>query len=294
MKKILTLIILVSIVVSTTNAQSFQRILNPDYFIDDPLNEEFLYSADKSFEEKTAFFLDTFLVTALHYDIAKYIVGEDFKSEDFKTKLEELKQNPEEIEGQINACHWYNIDEDGDLDVIINLYFEEYKEGIIILAFQLEGQGYTYHQVPGILVTDAFYSNKIPNKILTYTYDFNKPLVEFKYYDTSFNEGPKYIASLTIPILLRKPLDEEYLKKHKDYIILTDSVYIFNEPDALLDTANFPIQEFEKQRIEKGTIVTAIAKVFYSGNFWLFVKAKDATRSDSEVWGWINAVNTDY
>jgi len=293
MKKILTLIILLSII-TIANAQSFERILNPDYLIDEPLRENFLYAADKSFEEKTSFFLDTFLVGILHHDISKHIVGEDFRMENFNKKVLELKDNIELIEEQINNCYWYDLDEDGDLDIIINLYYEEYKEGIIYLAFQLSDHSFIYHQVPGILISDAFYSNKIPNKILSYKYNYNRPIIEFEYYDITNYEGPKEIRRLTIPILLRKPLDDEFLKNHKDYIILTDSTYIFNEPDALLDTANFDIKEFEMQRLEKGTIATAIAKVFYSGDFWLFVKVKDATRSDSEIWGWINAVNTDY
>jgi hypothetical protein len=293
MKKTLLLIILVSIVV-ISNAQSFERILNPDYFIDEPLEEKFLYSVDKSVEAKTAFFLDTFLVSILHHDVAKYIVGEDFVTENFEEKIYELKENTEDIEEQINNCFWYDLDEDGDLDVVINLYYETYKEGIIYLAYQLEDHSYIYYQVPGILISDAFYSNKVPNKILIYQYDYNKPIVEFEYFDITNYLGPKEINRLTIPILLRKPQEEEYLKNNKDYILVKDSTYLFNEPGALLDTANFDLKEFDIQRLSKGTIVTAIAKVFYSGSYWLFVKVKDATRSDSEIWGWINANNIDY
>ncbi len=293
MKKISIIISLLLIGV-LVQAQSFERVLYPEFSIDDPVEEEFLYAAEKSFEAKRDFFLDTFLVKILHKEISSNILGEDFKEENLEQKIAELKTNPEAIKEQIDNCHWYDLDEDGDLDVIINVYYDDVKEGIIYLAFDLGGE-YIFYEVNGILIADAFYLDNIPKKILSYNASFLDPIICFSYFDISFYEGPKELSKLYVPSLLRKPLEEEYLKKNKDYMIMQDSTYIFNEPDAFLDTDFYSIQNYDRQMLNKGDMVTAVAKIFYSGCFWLFVKYRMPDEEiDSEIWGWINAVNTDY
>jgi hypothetical protein len=293
MKKI-TLIASLLLIIALVQAQSFERVLYPDFAIDDPVEEEFMYSAEKSFEAKMDFFLDTFLVKILHKDITKNIFGEDFKKEDFEQRIAELKTNPEPIKEQIENMYWYDLDEDGDLDVIINIYYDDEKEGVIYLAYNLGGE-YIIHEVNGILIADAFYLDSIPKKILSYNSSFLNPIICFSYIDISYYEGPKSLSKLYVPALMRKPLNEEYLKKNKDYMIMQDSTYIYNEPDAFLDTDFYSIQNYDRQMLRKGDMVTAIAKIYYSGCFWLFVKYRMPDEEiDSEIWGWINAVNTDY